>query len=104
LPIPFYVWVDAWLPRRHSTQGALVALIGFVEQTGGSSAHAEDYLRAVASRAQMDFLLRDRKLAAQAENMAYAEELSQRAKAMTPVLGQILSQRVDPYRHWGINE
>src|SRR5262245_17129811 len=26
LPLPFYVWVDTWLPHRHLTEGKLIAL------------------------------------------------------------------------------
>src|SRR5262249_34416018 len=28
LPLPFYVWVNAWLPHRAAQTGALVALLG----------------------------------------------------------------------------
>src|SRR6516162_2815851 len=28
LPLPFYVWVNAWLPHRGPQMGALVALLG----------------------------------------------------------------------------
>src|SRR5580698_10505736 len=31
LPLDLYVWVQAWLPRRHSRAGALTALIGVAE-------------------------------------------------------------------------
>jgi len=58
LPINLYVWIDAWMPRRAGRAGALVALIGVSPQSG----RAHEYLGAVARRAGLDFLPRERKL------------------------------------------
>ena len=103
LPIPFYVWVDAWLPRRVAGQGALVGLILSPSELAGASRQVEDYLRAVAGRARMEFTARQRQLDLELD-AAYGEDLARRATLVTPLLGQILDQRPSPYQHWGINE
>lgn len=103
LPIPFYVWVDAWLPRRAAGPGALVGLILSSSEMAGASRQVEDYLRAVARRARMEFTARQRRLDLELD-AAYGEDLARRATLVTPLLGQILDQRPSPYQHWGINE
>ncbi len=67
LPLPFYVWVDAWLPHRLPQAGALVALIGLPEPAGLQSDQAREYLRAVAQQGRLDFLLQERKLPVEGE-------------------------------------
>ena len=57
-----HVWIDAWLPRRAGRAGALVALIGVPPQPDAQSGRAYHYLEAVARRAGLDFLPRERKL------------------------------------------
>jgi hypothetical protein len=56
LPLGLYVWIDAWLPRRTSRQGALTALIGAEEPQGPQSFRTREYLQAVARKAQLDFI------------------------------------------------
>jgi hypothetical protein len=62
LPLAFYAWADAWLPRRQEGLGALVALIGQPGEPSTHSAAAEAFLRAMARRARLDFLVEKRKL------------------------------------------
>ena len=62
LPLFLHVWIDAWMPRRSGLSGALVALIGVSAQPNTQSGHAYQYLQAVARRAGLDFLPRERKL------------------------------------------
>jgi hypothetical protein len=56
LPLGLYVWIDAWLPRRASREGALTALIGAEEPEDFRSIHTREYLQAVARKAQLDFI------------------------------------------------
>lgn len=52
-------WIDAWLPHRQRPGGALIALIGVSGQTGAPSDRAQEYLRAVAHRGRLEFLLHE---------------------------------------------
>ncbi|MGD0815118.1 MAG: hypothetical protein ABSA83_16080 [Verrucomicrobiota bacterium] len=56
LPMDLYVWIDAWLPRRPPGEGALTALIGVVDPQSPQSLHTQEYLQAVARKAQLDFI------------------------------------------------
>jgi len=62
LPVDLYAWIDAWMPRRTASAGALVALIGVSPQPDAKSGHAHEYLGAVARRVGLDYLPRERKL------------------------------------------
>lgn len=59
LPLPFYFWVNAWLPHRVNRIGALVALLGAPITTNAESGRLRKYLRAVARRARMDLLVHE---------------------------------------------
>jgi len=56
LPLGLYVWIDAWLPRRTSREGALTALIGADEPQDPLSFRTREYFQAVARKAQLDFI------------------------------------------------
>jgi hypothetical protein len=56
LPLGLYVWIDAWLPRRTSREGALTALIGAREPQDPQSFRTREYLQAVARKAELDFI------------------------------------------------
>ena len=62
LPLPFYVWVDAWLPHRPQGLSALVALIAMPNNPGARLDRAREYLTAVARQGRLDFLVEERKL------------------------------------------
>jgi hypothetical protein len=62
LPLPFYVWVDSWLPHRNGRTAALVTLIALPERPSLTFERTQDYLRATAREGQMDFLLEERRL------------------------------------------
>jgi len=55
-------WIDVWLPRRSKDCGALLALLGVPEELPIGSGPTRDYLRAVAKRANLDFLAGDQML------------------------------------------
>ena len=56
LPLDLYVWIDVWLPRRSSRMGALVALIGASGKPTPQAVRTQEYLQAVARRAELDFM------------------------------------------------
>jgi hypothetical protein len=56
LPLGLYVWIDAWLPRRTASEGALTALIGADEPQGPESFRTREYLQAVARKGHLDFI------------------------------------------------
>lgn len=60
LPLPFYYWVNAWLPNRVASPGALVGLLGAPVPHTPESGRLRKYLRTVARRARMDLLLAER--------------------------------------------
>jgi len=66
LPLPFYVWVDSWLPHHPQGTAALVALIAMPDNPGPQLDRASQYLRAVARQGRMDFHIEERKLSAEA--------------------------------------
>ena len=55
-------WTECWLLGRGGRAGALVALIGVPSQPDPQAGRAHAYLEAVALRAGLDFLPRERKL------------------------------------------
>jgi len=60
LPLPFYFWVNAWLPHRSSNAGALVALLGAPVPRTTESGRLKKFLRTVARRTRMDLLVAER--------------------------------------------
>jgi hypothetical protein len=60
LPLPFYFWVNAWLPYRVQRSGALVALLGAPNPRHAQTGRLKKFLRVVARRARMDLLLAER--------------------------------------------
>lgn len=62
LPLPFYFWVNSWLPHRIAGMGALVALLGKPSPRNRESGRLCKYLRAVARRGRMDLLVAERAL------------------------------------------
>ena len=61
-PVPFYVWVDSWLPHRLPGGGALVALVAQPEWLSTSMDRAREYLRSVARKGRLDFLIEERQV------------------------------------------
>jgi hypothetical protein len=59
LPLPFYVWINGWLPHRLSGGGALVALPGTPQAPATHSNRVKDYLRAVARLGRLEFLVEE---------------------------------------------
>ncbi|HZR18960.1 MAG TPA: hypothetical protein VFE51_16855 [Verrucomicrobiae bacterium] len=60
LPLPFYFWVNSWLPHRTPGAGALVALLGEESPRNRESGRLRKFLRTVAKRTRMDLLVAER--------------------------------------------
>jgi hypothetical protein len=60
LPLPFYYWVDSWLPHRWAASGLLVALLGVPEPPVPPAGRVRSYLRALAQKSHMEFVLEER--------------------------------------------
>jgi hypothetical protein len=92
LPVDLCVWIDAWLPRRSLPTGALIALISVPGQTSAQLEHARGYLRAVAHKGRLDFLLRERKLPVASRGYFYMEKLTEWTSPTTSVVQKALSR------------
>jgi hypothetical protein len=91
LPVDLCVWIDAWLPRRSLPTGALIALISVPGETAAQLEHARGYLRAVALKGRLDFLLRERKLPEASRGYFYVEKLTEWTSPTTSVVQKALS-------------
>jgi hypothetical protein len=60
-PLAFHVWVSFWLPHRLRRPGALVVLVpaGVASNPSGNRAAQFEYLRAIAHRARLEFLVEE---------------------------------------------
>ena len=62
-PLPFYVWVNTWLPHRQSNMSALIGLVARPQTVCPQSSRVAEYLRAVAKQGHLQLLLEERSLA-----------------------------------------
>ena len=60
MPLPFYFWVNSWLPHREPGTGALIAMLGAPCPRNAESGRLQKFLRTVARRARMDLLVTER--------------------------------------------
>jgi hypothetical protein len=67
---PFYVWINAWLPHRSQTAGALVALLDLPVIPNAQSERFRCCLQAVAEHAHLDFLVEERRLPIEGESLS----------------------------------
>lgn len=63
LPLPFYAWVNNWLPHRPRQGGILAALIGAGARPAARSGRVGAYLKTVAEQGHLHFILCENKLA-----------------------------------------
>lgn len=61
LPLPFYFWVNAWLPHHLTGSGVLVALVGPAEPGRPEAGRLREYLRSVARQGRFEFFLQERR-------------------------------------------
>lgn len=62
LPLPFYFWVESWLPHRHAASGLLIGLLGAPQPPIPPAGRVRTYLRALAEEGHMAFALEEREL------------------------------------------
>jgi len=62
LPLPFYVWVDSWLPHRKLTEGKLIALVGLAKERKKQDDSGRTYLREMARQGNLNLIEKDCKL------------------------------------------
>ena len=62
LPLPFYAWVNNWLPHRPRQGGMLAALIGSASGCGAGSSRVGAYLKSVADEGNLHLVLAEKTL------------------------------------------
>ena len=65
LPLPFYVWVDSWMPHRKLTEGKLIALVGLAKERKKQDDGRRTYLREMARQGNLNLIEKDFRLPAQ---------------------------------------
>ncbi len=95
-------WIEDWLPRRDNRKAALVALLAGTERPENQAAPMLKYLQKTARLARMDFFTHAFDLPRSDRELS-AQEITERARAVTPLLQDILHHRM-PAPRWGINE
>ena len=65
LPLPFYVWVDSWLPHRKLTEGKLIALVGLAKERKNKDNDGRTYLREMARQGHLNLVEKECLLPAQ---------------------------------------
>lgn len=65
LPLPFYVWVDSWLPHRKLTEGKLIALVGLARERKTKEVSGRSYLREMARQGHLNLIEKDCRLPAE---------------------------------------
>ena len=84
-------WIETWLDKRGTREGALIGLIGTPEDPSAGTALKHDYLRRVAQRGGLDYLSSILPIT-QRELGDSIESIHHRAEQTTSVLDQILNQ------------
>jgi hypothetical protein len=102
LPSAVEAWIDTWTAKRSGKPGALVALVGLVEDSMSGLTPRHYYLKKVAERVGMDYLHQE-VVALPGAEYESIENVVKRAEQRTPLMEEILT-RQHPLRHWGINE
>jgi len=62
LPLPFYFWVNAWLPHHLSGNGILIGLLGATNPGEPESGRIREYLRSIARHGRFQFFLAEHRL------------------------------------------
>lgn len=62
LPLPFYFWVNAWLPHHLTGNGILLGLVWPPNPRQPESGRVQEYLRSVARQGRFKFFLHERRL------------------------------------------
>jgi len=95
LPGTVKSWIEVWLDKRGAREGSLIGLTGMAAEAKGGATGKHIYLREVAHRAKMDFLLEIPRLVPGMlpDNIDW---VAQRAGQVTSVLDEILRRSAPP--------
>jgi hypothetical protein len=95
LPDTVKSWIEVWLDKRGAREGSLIGLTGMAAEAKGGATGKHIYLREVAHRAKMDFLLEIPRLVPGMlpDNIDW---VAQRAGQVTSVLDEILRRSAPP--------
>ncbi len=99
LPGAVMAWFEAWLPRRQSREGALVALFEGGEDQAADASPAYAFLADFALRAGLDFLPHQGRFAELATGEIVVPPVDDGADSSGD-----FSPEVTPFQHWGLNE
>src|SRR5262249_32800655 len=102
LPADHKQWIESWLTRRDQRKSALVALIASTEELPAEKSGIVGYLQSVARLGHMDLFTHFFGANDPPAHLS-AEEITQKASVITPLLDEIL-QRPSSIPRWGINE
>ncbi|MEO8429703.1 MAG: hypothetical protein ABI651_21655 [Verrucomicrobiota bacterium] len=102
LPSTVETWIGDWTAKRSPKPGALVGLVGTVEDPIPRLTPWHNYLKNVAQRVGMDYLHQEM-VAPTGGEYESIENFVKRTEQKTPLMEEIL-QRQHSMRHWGINE
>jgi hypothetical protein len=103
LPPGLHAWFDAWLPRRPSRAGALAAVIGVAEPPEPQSVRTFEFLRSVASKAQLDFIPQVRQRPG-ASAVYSIQRIAEQSGSLAPALPIFRGQSCEGYDHCGLND
>jgi hypothetical protein len=103
VPVELSVWCDIWLPRRPPQWGALMALVSGADSPSAAHLPTQAYLRAVAGKARLQYLVRARKVL---EHLVEAPltRLAKRSHPAAQLRGGFVSMAAGIWSDWGINE
>ena len=62
LPLPFYFWVNAWLPHHLMGNGLLLGMVWPVNPRQPESGRVQEYLRSIARQGRFRLFLEERRL------------------------------------------
>lgn len=99
-------WMDAWLERKGTQKCAMVTLIAGFRPGQTEACPLQRQLHSIARSGQMDFFSHyfDTPAAPyQAHSRHIIPEISERASLVTPLMEEILDQKIS-FPRWGINE
>lgn len=96
VPAELAAWGEGWLLHRAKRPGSLVALIGVAEEGEMSGGETRGYLAGIAKAAGLDHMVRVRRFGVVTESSFDTEQLLQRHRATTRIMGDILGREYRP--------
>ena len=60
LPLPFYFWVNSWLPHHAASRSLLIGLLAGADHRSPHAGRLRKYLRTVARQGRLDLIIDER--------------------------------------------